>query len=68
MDVVVHVIRVQSEACHVVDHNVDGVICPSLRVANRVKLGLQELGDVEEDRAQHGGQEVGEHARPRAVR
>ncbi len=68
MDVVIHVIRVESEAGHVVDHNLDGVVCPGLWVAQGVQLGLQELGDVEEDGAQHGWQEVGEYTRPRAVR
>ena len=67
VDVVVHVIRVHSEAGHVVDHNLDGVVGPSPGVGDGVQLGLEELGDVKEDGAQHGGQEVGEDAGPRAV-
>ena len=46
MDVVVHVIRVKSEAGHVVDHNLDGVVGPSLGVGDGVQLSLEELGDV----------------------
>ena len=49
VDVVVHVIRVESEAGHVVDHHLDGVIGPGLDVTQGVQLGLKELGDVEED-------------------
>ena len=46
VDVVVHVVRVKSEAGHVVDHNLDGVVGPSLGVGEGVQLGLEELGNV----------------------
>lgn len=49
VDVVVHVVRVESEACHVVDHHLDGVVGPSLGVTYGVQLGLEELWDVEDD-------------------
>lgn len=46
VNVVVHVIRVKSEARYVVDHNLDGVVGPSLGVGEGFQLGLEELGDV----------------------
>ena len=49
MDVVVHVIRVESEAGHVVDDHLDSVVGPGLGVTQGVQLGLEERGEVEED-------------------
>lgn len=46
VNVIVHVIRIKSKARYVVDHNLDGVVGPSLGVGEGFQLGLEELGDV----------------------
>ena len=53
MDVVVHVVRVESEAGDVVDDlQPGGVGVPVRAQAHRVQPRLQELGDVEQEAAQ----------------
>ena len=52
MDVVVHVVRVESEAGDVVDHLQPGGVGGLVRAqAHRVQPRLQELGDVQQEAA-----------------
>ena len=58
--VVVHVVWVHSQPCDIVGDPFMGDIVIVL-VLNCSELGLQELGDVQEDGNDHGWDDVGHH-------
>ena len=64
-DVVVTVVRVDPQTGHVDDEVAPGDIV--VDIGEVLEPGLQELGEVEEERGQHWGDEVGGQPRTGAV-
>ena len=61
MDVVVHVIRIHPQACHIIHHDAVAIIMLINKV-EIVNFGLKKLGNVEDDRSQKSWHQVGHHS------
>ena len=58
VDVVVHVVRIQSQTCDVVDDDLARDVCLMVHHCHGYKRGLQELGNVKKNRPNHRGKKV----------
>ena len=66
VDVVEHVVWINPQTCHIVNQDLLRHIVLVL-VLHHLMLGLEELGDVEDDGEDHGGEDVGHHPALRGV-
>jgi hypothetical protein len=68
VDVVVDIVWVDPEGGHVVEHGPDGLVGRLVLPVDDDQTRLQELGDVEQDGGEQGGEQVGQHSHlPRRI-